>query len=55
MRAEPASDAELVGFLEQGTVVVLLDGRESTDEGVWQQVEVDGQVGWVLAEFLEAQ
>jgi hypothetical protein len=55
MRAEPASDAELVAFLEQGTVVVLLDGRETTEEGEWQQVEVDGLVGWVLAEFLEAQ
>ncbi len=52
LRAEPSGDSELLAFLENGTVVVILDGRESNDEGDWQQVQAGDLVGWVLATFL---
>jgi hypothetical protein len=52
LRAEPDSQSELLAFLEEGTVVILLDGYETTDEGDWQQVEVGGLTGWLLADFL---
>jgi hypothetical protein len=52
MRQDPTSNSPLVEFLEPGTVVILLGGQENNEEGAWQQVEADGQSGWVLAEFL---
>ena len=52
LRAEPSGEAELLAFLENGQVVVILDGRENNAEGEWQQVQVDGLSGWVLASFL---
>lgn len=51
-RAEPSADAELLGFLESGTVVTILDGVENNDEGTWQQIQVNDLVGWVLSQFL---
>jgi uncharacterized protein YgiM (DUF1202 family) len=51
-RAEPSADAELLGFLESGTVVTILDGLENNDEGTWQQIQVNDLVGWVLSQFL---
>lgn len=52
LRADPSITAELLGLLEQGTVVILLDTREEAEEGVWQHVQVDGQQGWVLSTYL---
>lgn len=54
LRAEPNAQAGLLKFLEPGTAVTLLAGREVTDGATWQQVTVDGLTGWLLAEYLEA-
>jgi hypothetical protein len=32
--------------------LTLLDNTLENLEGLWQQVEIDGVVGWVLADFL---
>lgn len=52
LRAEPERAAEILAFLPPESIVVLLDGRETADNLVWQQVEADGLVGWVSNEFL---
>ncbi|MGD8806992.1 MAG: DUF389 domain-containing protein [Chloroflexota bacterium] len=53
LRAEPSGQSEILAFLANGTVVVVLDGIESNVEGDWQQVQADGQTGWVAAGFLD--
>jgi len=52
MRLEPTSTSDLVILLEPGSVVVLLEGEENSDEGTWQRIQFAGQDGWVLADFL---
>jgi uncharacterized hydrophobic protein (TIGR00271 family) len=52
MRSEPAAGSTLVNFIEDGSTVVLLPGIQTNDEGTWQEIEVGGQRGWVLADFL---
>jgi uncharacterized hydrophobic protein (TIGR00271 family) len=52
LRAEPSPDSELLAFLEPGSTVVILDGRDSNEQGDWQQVQTSDLVGWVLASFL---
>ncbi|MEW5988882.1 MAG: DUF389 domain-containing protein [Chloroflexota bacterium] len=52
LRAEPGVEGELLALLPEGTVVVLLDGREVVEGQTWQQVQVNGIVGWVLADYL---
>jgi hypothetical protein len=53
LRAGPTTAAASFGLLEQDTVVILLDGRETADGFEWQQVNVGGQVGWVADQFLQ--
>lgn len=53
LRAEPSRDAEILAFLPADTIVIVLEGQETVDNIAWQQVEADGQTGWVSAEFLE--
>jgi hypothetical protein len=52
LRAEPAADADILAFLSADTTVILLDGIETADNLSWQQIEVDGLVGWVSKQFL---
>lgn len=52
LRAEPGTNAAVLTFLAVDTVVTLLDGRETADNLTWQQVEADGQIGWVSDQFL---
>jgi len=52
LRAEPSAGSELLRFLEPDTVVLLLDGSETNDEGEWQQIQIEDLVGWVLVQFL---
>jgi len=52
LRAEPDAGSELLIFLPFETIVVVLDGREFTDERTWQQVQYGELVGWTLEEFL---
>jgi hypothetical protein len=52
LRAEPGIDSDILTFLAPDAVVVLLDGRETADNLTWQQIEADGQIGWVSDQFL---
>mgnify|MGYP002622452436 CR=1 FL=1 len=52
LRAEPSLTAEVLAVLPVDTVVILLDGVAAFDGLVWQEVLVDGQVGWLSVEFL---
>ena len=54
LRAEPDRDAELLIVLPAGTVVILLDGLATADGLTWQQVVVDGRVGWLSNQFLQS-
>ena len=53
MRAEPGIEADVLTFLEVETVVVLLDNVVTADNLTWQEIEVDGQTGWVSDQFLD--
>lgn len=53
LRAAPSTSSASFGLLEQDTVVILLEGQETADGFEWQQVNVDGQVGWVAVPFLQ--
>lgn len=52
MRLEPGLDSPIIAFLEEGTMVVILANVEMSDGIAWQQIEYDGQVGWVSRELL---
>ncbi|MEM7116716.1 MAG: TIGR00341 family protein [Chloroflexota bacterium] len=52
MRATPSTTAPIITRLDNQTVVVLLSGRETSDEITWQEILFNGDVGWVSAEFL---
>ncbi|MAU00957.1 MAG: hypothetical protein CL608_27750 [Anaerolineaceae bacterium] len=52
LRAEPGVSSAVLAVLPVDTVVILLDGVEAADGFVWQEVLVDGQSGWLSAEFL---
>lgn len=53
LRAGPGIEADILTFLPADAVVILLDGRETIDNLTWQQIETDGQAGWVADQFLE--
>lgn len=53
LRAAPSTASEQLQYLEQGTAVVLLEGQQTAEELVWQQVQApDGQQGWVALDFI---
>lgn len=52
LRAQPSTSAEVVTVLDDGNVVVLLDGQTEADGFIWQQVEFEGQQGWLAVDFL---
>ena len=54
LRAEPNITATIVSFLPPDSVVILLNGTAVADNLSWQQIEFNGQTGWVSSEFLEA-
>lgn len=54
LRQEPTADSPRLDLLAKDTVVTLLEGQQSSPEGTWQQIEVNGVVGWVLANYLQA-
>lgn len=53
LRAGPGIEHELLAFLVEGQRVVLLSGREIVEGITWQEVDLEGQTGWLLAEYLE--
>ena len=54
LRAEPNITATIVSFLPPDSVVILLNGTAVADNLSWQEIEFNGQTGWVSSEFLEA-
>lgn len=53
LRAEPSTASEQLQYLEQGTIVILLEGQQTAEELQWQQVQApDGQTGWVALDFV---
>ena len=47
LRAGPGLDAEVIGQLQDGTIVTILDGPEEADDFRWWQVEDnEGNAGW---------
>ena len=55
LRLEPSLDGAILTFLEEGTVVILLKGRQTAGDLTWQQVEYNGQIGWVSNELIAQQ
>ena len=51
-RAEPSRTGNLIDQLAENSVVVILDEQVEADGVLWQQIEVNGQVGWVSTEYL---
>lgn len=53
LRSEPGTNAAELQYLEDGTILFVLDQQQTVDDLLWQQVELDsGQVGWVAADFI---
>ncbi|MEZ4519606.1 MAG: SH3 domain-containing protein [Chloroflexota bacterium] len=53
LRSAPSTTSEQLEWLLDGSVVTLLDGQETADEFLWQQVQAESGVqGWVAWDFL---
>lgn len=53
LRAAPSTTGEQLEWLLDGTILTLLDGQETADDLLWQQVQTEtGLTGWVAADFL---
>ncbi|MDX1414590.1 MAG: SH3 domain-containing protein [Candidatus Promineifilaceae bacterium] len=53
LRVEPSVDAEQLEWLLEGTELIVLDGRQTIDDLLWQQVQSEsGLVGWVASDFI---
>lgn len=53
LRQEPSLESPVLAVLPADTVVVLLDGSVTADGFTWQEVFLDGQTGWLSADFLQ--
>jgi hypothetical protein len=53
LRSEPSTTATELQYLEDGSILFVLDGQQTAEDLVWQQVRTEaGQVGWVAADFI---
>ncbi len=53
LRSGPGVESEQLEWLFDGTILLVLPGRESADDLEWQQVQTEsGVTGWVAADFL---
>lgn len=53
LRGEPGTSSAELQYLEDGTVLFVLEGLQVVDDLEWQQVRTDtGQVGWVAVDFI---
>ncbi len=52
LRTNPSTTAPILARLDDQTVVILLDNSETSNGVTWQQISVNGLVGWVSQEFL---
>jgi hypothetical protein len=55
MREEPSRDADLVGAINEGDIVTVIDGPYYDERGDdWYLVEYDGVTGYAIGKFLRA-
>ncbi|HEX6386828.1 MAG TPA: SH3 domain-containing protein [Anaerolineae bacterium] len=53
LRAAPGTNAEQLEWVQDGTVLTLLDGYETADDLEWQRVQTPaGSAGWVAVPFI---
>lgn len=53
LRSTPSTSGEQLEWLLDGTVLTLLEGQQTADELLWQQVQTQaGVTGWVAADFI---
>jgi hypothetical protein len=52
LRDEPGTDADIIAFLDDGTVITILAGQAEANGFTWQQVQYEGQTGWLVLDFL---
>lgn len=53
LRAEPTVEGSELEYLPDGVTLFVLEGEQTADDLVWQQVQTEeGQVGWVAADFI---
>lgn len=53
LRAEPGVETEQLEWLLDGTVVIVLDGRQTIEDLEWQKVQTgNGVSGWVASDFI---
>jgi hypothetical protein len=48
LRAEPRTDAALVGEIPPGAIISIMAGPQCANSLVWWQVDYDGAVGWTV-------
>jgi len=53
LRSAPSTSGEQLEWLLDGTILTLLEGQQTADELLWQQVQTaSGITGWVAADFI---
>lgn len=53
LRGAPSTTGEQLEWLLDGTIVTLMEGQQTADDLLWQQVRTeDGREGWVARNFL---
>ena len=53
LRSTPSTTGEQLEWLLDGTLLTLLEGQQTADELLWQQVQTQaGVTGWVAADFI---
>jgi uncharacterized protein YgiM (DUF1202 family) len=53
LRSEPGTDSAELQYLEDGTILFVLDNQQTAEDLLWQQVQTDtGQVGWVAVDYI---
>jgi uncharacterized protein YraI len=55
VRTEPGADADIIGEVAEGASVYVIDGLYWAGDGsAWYQVEANGMVGYIIADYLAA-
>jgi uncharacterized protein YgiM (DUF1202 family) len=53
LRSEPGTASAELQYLEDGAVLFVLEGQQTAEDLLWQQVQTDtGQVGWVAVDYI---
>jgi hypothetical protein len=53
LRSEPSTSAAELQYLEDGSILFVLDEQQTAEDLLWQQVRTEaGQIGWVAADYI---